>query len=245
MVDRLHERGIRPKQHILDNECSEDFKSVIKENKMTYQLVPPHDHCQNIAEKAIQTFKLHFVSILCSINKSFPLQLWCQLIRQAEHTLNLLRPSRMTPTVSAYAHLWNQHNYNAQPFALLGCRVEAYLYPTICNTWKTHTATEYYIGNSHEHYRFHKIYILHTRSNPVCDTVFFQTQVPLNAYHNPRCCAHSCHRQILRCDIQLIPKSSITKDAILQLIAIFRIQALAASDTASAQRVLREIAATQ
>jgi hypothetical protein len=31
---------------------------------MTYQLVPPQDHQRNLAEKAIQTFKAHFISIL-------------------------------------------------------------------------------------------------------------------------------------------------------------------------------------
>ncbi len=102
---------------------------------MTYQLVPPHDHRRNIAEKGIQTFKAHFVSILCGADKEFPLHLWCQLLPQAEHTLNLLRPARLCPTVSAYAYLWGPHDYNAHPFAPLGCKVEAYLYPGIRETW--------------------------------------------------------------------------------------------------------------
>jgi hypothetical protein len=38
----------------------------------------------------------------------------------------------MTPTVSAYTYLiWGQHDYNANPYAPLGCKVEAYLYPGI------------------------------------------------------------------------------------------------------------------
>jgi hypothetical protein len=89
--------------HILDNECSAEFKSRIKLNNMIYQLVPPHDHRWNIAEKGIQVFKAHFVSILCRADKSFPLYLWDRLLRQAEHTLNMLRTSKMMPTVSAYA----------------------------------------------------------------------------------------------------------------------------------------------
>ncbi len=56
LIDRLH-ANIVPKHHILDNECSEDFKTTIKNNNMTYQLVPPHDHHRNKAEKAIQIFK--------------------------------------------------------------------------------------------------------------------------------------------------------------------------------------------
>ncbi len=69
------------------------FKDTIKKNNMTFQLVPPHDHHQNIAEKAIQTFKAHFIAILCGTDKSFLLHLWCQLLPQAEHMLNMLHPS--------------------------------------------------------------------------------------------------------------------------------------------------------
>ncbi len=110
---------IFPKLHILDNECWQDFKHKIESNGMKYQLVPPHDNRRNIAEKAIQTFKDHFVSILCGTDKTFPLYLWDLLLQQAEHTLNLLRPSHTTPTVSAFCHLWGQHDFNANPFAPL------------------------------------------------------------------------------------------------------------------------------
>ncbi len=109
LLNRLNTRGIRPKHHVLDNECSEDFKETIKKNHMTYQLVPPHDHRRNIAEKGIQTFKAHFIAILCGSDKDFPLHLWCQLLPQVEHTLNLLRPARTCPTVSAHAYLWGPH----------------------------------------------------------------------------------------------------------------------------------------
>ena len=90
LIYRLKERGIHPKHHVLDNECSADFKVAIKLNHMSYQLVPPHDHRRNIARKGVQTFKAHFISILCGADKDFPLHLWCQLLPQAEHTLNLL-----------------------------------------------------------------------------------------------------------------------------------------------------------
>lgn len=53
LISRLNAAGIFPKEHILDNKCSTEFKSIIKTNKMTYQLVPPHDHMPNQAEKAI------------------------------------------------------------------------------------------------------------------------------------------------------------------------------------------------
>ncbi len=134
LIDRLCTASSIPKLHVLDNECSQDFRDTIRLNKMTFQLVPPHDHWRNLAEKAIQTFKDHFIAILCGTDKSFPLTLWDRLLPQAEHTLNLLRPAQMTPTISAYAYLWKQQDYNANPFAPLGCKVEAHLVPTIRET---------------------------------------------------------------------------------------------------------------
>ena len=119
LINRLRSAGIAPKQHILDNECSNHFKETIKANNMTYQLVPPHDHRRNKAEKAIQMFKDLFVAILCGADTSFPLNLWDLLLLQAKHTLSMLRPSHMTPTVSAYTYLWGQHDYNVNPFAPL------------------------------------------------------------------------------------------------------------------------------
>jgi len=173
LIDRLKSAGITPKHHILDNECSADFKQTIRDNNMTYQLVPPHDHHRNMAEKAIQTFIAHFISILCGADKDFPLHLWDRLLPQAEHTLNMLRRSKVTPTVSAFAHLWGQHDYNANPFTLLGCKVEAHITPGTREMWAAHMTSGYYIGNAWDHYRCHEVYVSSTKATRVCETVFF------------------------------------------------------------------------
>ena len=49
LIDRLREKGIQSKLHLLDNECSEKFKEVIKNNGIKYQLMPPHDQRSDIA----------------------------------------------------------------------------------------------------------------------------------------------------------------------------------------------------
>jgi hypothetical protein len=115
---------------------------------MTYQLIPPHNHCRNCAKKAIQTFKDHFVAILCRADKEFPLNLWDLLLPQAENTLNMLHPSRITPTISEYTYLWGQHDYNSNPFAPHGCKVKAHLVPGIKEMWAPHTTSGFYVGNS-------------------------------------------------------------------------------------------------
>ncbi len=71
-------------------------------------------------------------------------------------------------------YLWKQHDYNANPFAPLGCRVEAHLAPGICESWAPHTASGFYVGNAWEHYRCHKIYITDTCHSRVCNMVFFK-----------------------------------------------------------------------
>ena len=119
-------------------------------------------------------FKDHFVAILCSADTLFLLNLWDLLLRQAEHTFNMLRPSCMTPTVSSYTYLWGQHDYNPNPFAPLGCKVESHLVPGIRETWAPHTASGYYVGTSWEHYRCHKVYIIDTRHTNMCSSLFFK-----------------------------------------------------------------------
>ena len=65
MIDRPKACGINPKKHVLDNECSAEFKEAIRDNQMRYELVPPNDHWRNIAKRAIQTAKSHVISVLC------------------------------------------------------------------------------------------------------------------------------------------------------------------------------------
>ena len=46
-----------------------------------------------MAERAIQTFKNHFIAGLSSTNPNFPLHLWDELLEQATITINLLQQS--------------------------------------------------------------------------------------------------------------------------------------------------------
>ena len=80
LVDRLKAYGVVPKHHVLDNECNKEFKEAIRSNGMTFQLADAHDHRRNVAEKAIQVFKAHFISILCGADESFPMHLWDRLL---------------------------------------------------------------------------------------------------------------------------------------------------------------------
>ncbi len=240
LVDRLRSAGIQPKLHLLDNKCSNDFKESIRANNMKYQLVPPHDHRRNIAETAIKVFKAHFISILCGCDKSFPLHLWDRLLPQAEHTLNMLRTSSMTPTISSYVHLWGQHDYNANPFAPLGCKVEAHVTPGVRETWAPHTASGYYIGNAWEHYRCHEVYISDTKSMRTCLSVFFKHKYLTMPTVTPADALIRAADYLTDAISGLLPTHTVTADAVDQLLEIYKQQARDSIDAATAQRVLRQ-----
>jgi hypothetical protein len=53
----LNSKGFKHKLQTLDNEASAALKNVFTTNDVEYQLVPPHCHRRNAAERAIRTFK--------------------------------------------------------------------------------------------------------------------------------------------------------------------------------------------
>jgi len=174
----LINRGLRPQLQRMDNEASKALKQHLHQTKIEFQLVPPHIHRQNVAERAIRTFKNHFIAGLCSTDPKFPMHLWCRLIKQAELTLNLLRTSRLNPKLSAYAQLHGQFDFNRTPMAPPGTRVVAHEKPSQRASWAPHGEDGWYIGPALEHYRCYKVYINKTRAERTVDTVeFFPTQV--------------------------------------------------------------------
>jgi hypothetical protein len=60
-----------------------------------------------------QNIQNHFIARLCSTDKLFSLNLWDQLLLQAEISLNLLRTSCINPKLSAYTQISGAFNYNA------------------------------------------------------------------------------------------------------------------------------------
>ena len=71
--DRIVNNGQAVTHYISDNECSSLFKHTLKEAEITFELVPPHQHRRNAAERAICTFKNHFLAGLASCDPEFPL----------------------------------------------------------------------------------------------------------------------------------------------------------------------------
>ena len=58
---------ITPNWHILDNEAPAELKQAIRENNCRVELTPADQHRRNAAERAIQTFKGHFIAVLAGV----------------------------------------------------------------------------------------------------------------------------------------------------------------------------------
>ncbi len=168
-INRMLTADLGLKKHILDNEASKAFKEKIRENGMEYELVPPGNHRRNQAKRAIQTFKAHFISILVGVDDKFPLSLWCYLLEPAELTLNLLRQSKVTSKISAFAHVHGHHDYMKKPFAPLGCS-ETHVKPDKRRTWDARTDAGFNLGTSMEHHRCYHIHITKTQATRISDT---------------------------------------------------------------------------
>jgi hypothetical protein len=103
-------KGHKIKVNVMDNQASKVIKSTSP--RCNNLLIEPNNHRVNAAERAIQTFKAHFVNALATTNSDFPLQLWDRLTPQVEATLNMLHPSCIDPTMLAYEAVHGPYDWN-------------------------------------------------------------------------------------------------------------------------------------
>lgn len=121
---RLKTHGFHTDLQILDNEASAEYKKLMTERwGFKYQLVPPHMNQRNAAERAIRTFKAHFLAIWAGTATDFPKYLWDLLLPQAEMTLNFLRNVTIDQSVLAWEYYAGPFDYNTTPLGTLGGRV--------------------------------------------------------------------------------------------------------------------------
>ena len=203
----LVQRGYNPRTHWLDNEASAALKAYNTNNTIEYQLVPPHNHRRNAAERAIRTWKNHFTAGLCSTDDKFPMHLWDRLLEQASITLNLLRPSRRNPKVSAYTMLEGQYDYNKNPMAPPGTKILIHEKPNQRLSWDPHSTDGWYLGPALEHYRCYRVFTTKTKSERTTDTVEFFPQKTIVPYQSPTDVAIKATEDLIRVLSQPTPST--------------------------------------
>ena len=66
-----------------------ELQNAMRKKHITYQIVPPHKHRANFAERAIRTFENQFKAGSSTLLPDFPMIEWDPLLPQAFLTLNL------------------------------------------------------------------------------------------------------------------------------------------------------------
>ena len=184
IMSRLKARGLHVTRHVLDNEASTAYRNAITSTwNCSYQLVPPDMHRRNAAERAIRTFKAHFLAILAGVDPTFPATRWDVLLPQAELTVNLLRQAAIKPSISAWECINGPFNFDATPMGPPGSRALIHAKPATCRSWDYRSHDGYYIGPALNHYRCYALLKKESQAIVISDTICFRH--PTFAASNP------------------------------------------------------------
>ena len=162
--EMLEKKGFKVKLNVMDNQATKYIKQFLTEQECKLQLVEPNNKRLNASERAIQTWKDAFIAALATTDADFPLQLWDRLAPQVQDCLNLMRASRIDPTISAYEALNGPYDWNRYPLAPLGCKAVVYKDSDTRGSWASRGVDGWYLGPSMDHYRCHTYYIPETRA---------------------------------------------------------------------------------
>ena len=175
--------GFEPVLNRTDNETSGILTDAIVSQGLQYELVPPGNHRNNPAERGIQTFKSHFISILNGVDPNYPADAWDHLIPQTNMTLNMLRKCGVNQNHSAYSYIHGPFNFDAHPLAPLGCRAIVHQRATgrggKRGGWDNRGKIGYYVGPEMKSYRVWKFYMPGTNSIQRTDTAQFFPQIEM------------------------------------------------------------------
>ena len=164
-------RGIIPRFERLDNETSKQLERFCRNNEIKVQYCPPGMHRANKAERAIRTWKNHFISTLYTADPSFPISSWDELLEHAELTLNLMRTSGRTEHISAWHQVHGApFDFMSTPIAPPGIRIVTHDKPSARGSWAPHGEEGFYVGPALNHYRCFRVITKSTQSERITDT---------------------------------------------------------------------------
>ena len=82
-----------------------------------------------------------------------------------------------TPTSSAHTFLFGEFDFLSTPLTPPGSKVVAHIKPTARNSWDLNGSIAYYVGSAQLHYCCVTCYFPRTKSERICDTVKFISNV--------------------------------------------------------------------
>ena len=149
-------------------------------HKVQFQLVRPHNHRANLAERAIQTFKNYFEAGFSTLHPDFPIIEWDRLLPQAFLTFNLLRQATDNPNLSAYAYLFGNFDFNRTHLAPPGSKVITDNKPSQRLSWDLNGKIVFQVGPAPKRYRCMTCFNQITKNEIISDTlVFISHTIPI------------------------------------------------------------------
>ena len=134
--------------YVLDNETSDDLKEAFKHADVKFQLVPPHNHCNNLAERAIHTYKHHVKAGSATVDPNFLLSEWYRRVEQGDIKLNLHRAARSNPKLFAYSFLFGNFNFKSAPLAPPGTKIVTHIKTSVFVSWELNEEKGWYVGSA-------------------------------------------------------------------------------------------------
>ena len=136
----------------MDNETSKEVEDFIQSQQTDLQYSPPGRHCRP-AEKAVQTYKACFKSTTASLPPEFPISHWCRLIDQVDFTVNIVRPCRQNPRLSAWEACNGDYHFDSTPIAPPGTAMLMHVKPGNRSSFGFNAKKAFDIGPAFKHYR--------------------------------------------------------------------------------------------
>ena len=166
-------RGFTPTLHRMDNETSKEVEEFITGQQTGLQYTAPGRHCAP-AEKAVQTYKSCFKSVTASLPPEFPISCWCRLLPQVDIAVNIVRPCRQNPKLSAWAATEGGFHFDKTPIAPPGTAMLMYERPENRKTFGHNARKAWYLGPCLNHYRAFRGILPSTGKERMSDTVKMQ-----------------------------------------------------------------------
>ena len=169
----------------LDNQTSSHLETYFKNvAKATFNYVPPGNHRALHAERDIRTWKGHFKATRAGTDKSFPANLWDELLPHVDMTLNILRPCNVEPNKSAWDFMCGEWDYKRHPIGPAGAKVLVYENPESRASYADNGVEGFYLGYAPNHYRCHRVWIPSTRDFRDSDTLSWHLSDPFGLLSN-------------------------------------------------------------
>ena len=170
--DFFHLHGAHPRVQRLDNETSQVVEKQLLAVVDKVDYVAPANHRANKAERGIRDAKNHLIATFCGADPSYPAAELDRFLEQAEITLNILRPYRPRPDISAYEGVYGQkYDFAAHPMAPCGVRVLVYEQTSVRGSWAPHGVPGFYLGPALKHYRSFRTLVDATHAERISDTL--------------------------------------------------------------------------